>query len=65
MPDTWQVALLVRASMTAAVVLYACSWVSFDAAIARYNLGHDIRPDLYHLRALGEAAKPVIAAHDS
>ena len=48
----------------AAVALYACSWISFDATIARYNLTHDVQSDYRYLCRLGDAAKPIIRSHD-
>jgi hypothetical protein len=56
--------LVLRGGAMAAVVLYACSWVSFDATIADYNLTNDPQPDAQYLCNLGDAAKPVIAAHN-
>ncbi|MBD3665757.1 DUF4153 domain-containing protein [Sulfitobacter aestuariivivens] len=56
--------LVLRGGALTAAVVYVCAFISFDAAIARYNLGHDVTPDRYYLCNLGDAAKPVIAAHD-
>lgn len=56
--------LVLRGGAMAGVVLYACSWISFDATIARYNLSHDVRTDLHYLCSLGDGAEPIIFAHD-
>lgn len=57
--------LLVRLSALGAGVLYLCAWVSFDAAIAQYNLSHDVKRDTFYLCRLGDGAQPVIAAYDA
>lgn len=54
--------LMLRGGAMAGVVLYACSWVSFEATIARYNLSHEVQSDLRYLCKLGDAAKPIIFA---
>ena len=54
--------LLARAALLASLVLYLCSLYSFDAAVARYNLNNPVPLDRAHLCALGDAARPVIAA---
>lgn len=75
----WQVSqgrgsgwLVGHSSAWAAVVIYACTWVSFDATIARYNLAHlslaenqrpAFRYDLPYLCMLGDAAVPVLLDH--
>lgn len=63
--------LLLRVSALAAVVLYICSFASFDAKIARHNLGR-VAPgsihflnqgtiyDEHYLCRLGDAAKPIL-----
>ena len=56
--------LMLRAGVLGMAVLYACTWVSFDATVARYNLNHGVKWDYYYLCNLGDAAKPVIAAYD-
>ena len=56
--------LMLRGGTMAAVALYACSWISFDATIARYNLTHDVQSDYRYLCRLGDAAKPIIRNHD-
>ncbi|WP_432817176.1 DUF4153 domain-containing protein [Sulfitobacter sp. JB4-11] len=57
--------LLVRLGALGAGVLYVCAWVSFDAAIAAYNLSHDVRHDTRYLCQLADGAQPVIAAYDA
>ncbi|MGJ5618100.1 DUF4153 domain-containing protein [Sulfitobacter sp. MF3-043] len=56
--------LMLRGGAMAGVVLYVCALVSFDAVIARYNLSHPVQRDTYHLCWLGDAAQPIIAAHE-
>ena len=54
--------MLIRSGVLGFGVLYVCAFISFDAAIARYNLGQGIRLDARYLCHLGDAAKPIIAA---
>jgi hypothetical protein len=54
--------LMLRAGGLGSAVLYACCFVSFDAAIARYNLGRPMAQDLEYVCSLGDAAQPLIAA---
>ena len=56
--------LVLRGSAMTAVVLYICAFISFDAVIARNNLNNPLRQDYFHMCLLGDAAKPVIAAHE-
>lgn len=56
--------LMLRGGAMAGIVLYVCALVSFDAVIARYNLSHPVQSDTYHLCWLGDAAQPIIAAHE-
>ncbi|MGJ8627033.1 MAG: DUF4153 domain-containing protein [Sulfitobacter sp.] len=56
--------LMLRGGAMAGVVLYICALISFDAVIARYNLNHAVQRDTYHLCWLGDAAQPIIAAHE-
>tara|TARA_R110002049_G_scaffold44333_5_gene129962 strand:- start:11824 stop:13314 length:1491 start_codon:yes stop_codon:yes gene_type:complete len=53
--------LVRRGGLLAAAVLYSCSWISFDATIARYNLGNPVQRDWGHLCWLGDAGQVVIA----
>ena len=57
--------LMLRGGGLASVVLYACTWVSFDATIAHYNLNHAVPSDYHLLCNLGPASKPVVAAFDA
>lgn len=57
--------LLVRLSALGAGVLYVCAWVSFDGAIAQYNLSHEIKQDTFYLCQLGDGAQPAIARYDA
>jgi hypothetical protein len=66
--------LSVQICAMAAAVLYGCAWVSFDATIARYNLAHlslaeNQQPasgyGAPYLCLLGDAAVPVLLAHDA
>lgn len=52
--------LLKRIGLMGAVVIYSCSWFSFDATIARYNLKRQFLSDSYYLCSLGDASKPAI-----
>lgn len=56
--------LVLRGGGLTVAVLYACAFLSFDAMIARHNLTHQPRQDHTYLCALGEAARPVIAAYE-
>ncbi|MGJ8545690.1 MAG: DUF4153 domain-containing protein [Sulfitobacter sp.] len=56
--------LMRRGGALGACVLYLCSLVSFDAAIARYNLNAQVPHDAWYLCSLGEAAAPVIRAYE-
>jgi hypothetical protein len=56
--------LLLRCATLGAVVLYACTFVSFASVVARYNLTHDVRPDPAYLCTLDRAALPAILAHE-
>lgn len=67
----WQVArahssrwLLARVGLLGAAVLYGACFVSFDGRIARYNLTHDVPPDVYYICALGPAALPEIRRYE-
>ncbi len=57
--------LLARAALLGLAVLYACSFVSFDRAIARYNLTHDVPLDAWYICMLGPAALPPIRAYEA
>ena len=56
--------LVLRGGAMASVVLYVCALTSFDAVIARHNLSNPVQNDMYHLCGLGDAAQPIIAAHE-
>ncbi|MEP4194048.1 MAG: DUF4173 domain-containing protein [Aliishimia sp.] len=63
----WQIAygqsniwLLHRAAIMGAITVYASSFLSFDASIARYNLTKNLPRDSPYICSLGEAATPVI-----
>lgn len=65
----WQIAqarsngwLLRRVGVLGGAVVYVCCFVSFDAAIARYNLTYDDSPDRGYLCGLGEGAAPALLA---
>ena len=58
-PASW---MLVRSGALGAVVLYLCSFVSFDATIARHNLSQHSEPDIYLLCDLSEDVIPAMAA---
>ena len=55
--------LVLRGGALTALVLYVCAWVPFDAVIARHNLARPLKQDYVYLCRLGDAAKPVMAAH--
>ena len=55
---------MLRGGAKAGVVLYIWTLISFDAVIARYNLSQPVQRDTYHLCWLGDAAQPIIAAHE-
>jgi hypothetical protein len=57
--------LMLRSGAMGSVVLYVCALISFDAVIARHNLNKPVQNDAYHLCWLGDAAQPVIAAHEA
>jgi len=52
--------LLTRTAILGAVVFYMTAFVSFDRAIAHYNLTHDAPLDWYYVCGLGPSALPVI-----
>ena len=52
--------LLRRVTLAGVATLYLCCFVSFDRAIATYNLTHDVPRDMAYLCNLGEAAVPVM-----
>ena len=56
--------MLKRCALLGAGTLYACSFLSFSAAIADYNLTHDVAPDFYYLCSLDSAALPAITAYE-
>lgn len=55
--------LMRRLTLLGAATIYACTLISFDAAIARHNLTHDVPQDREYLCNLGPAALPAIKAH--
>jgi hypothetical protein len=57
--------LLARAAGLGVVVLYCCSFVSFDRAIAGYNLSHDVPVDRWYICQLGPAALPAIHLYET
>ena len=57
--------LLQRCAALGAVTLYACSFLSFAATIAEYNLSHDVAPDSYYICGLDRAALPAIKAREN
>tara|TARA_R110002072_G_scaffold7161_14_gene39360 strand:+ start:2271 stop:3743 length:1473 start_codon:yes stop_codon:yes gene_type:complete len=56
--------LMLRCGVMGVAALYICALISFDAVIVRYNLSHPVQRDTYHLCWLGDAAQPIIAAHE-
>jgi hypothetical protein len=57
--------MLTRVGALGAGVLYLCAFVSFDAMIARHNLTQEPKRDHYYICQLGDAAQPVILAHEN
>ncbi|WP_306151410.1 DUF4153 domain-containing protein [Roseovarius sp. MMSF_3281] len=59
-PAGW---LVLRGMALSAGVLYLSLFLSFDRAIAHYNLTHEVRKDAYYVCRLGPAALPEIRAY--
>ncbi|QGX97011.1 DUF4173 domain-containing protein [Roseovarius faecimaris] len=55
--------LLTRCAVLGLVTLYLAMFASFDQAIARYNLTHDVPRDPIYICQLGPAALPEIRRH--
>ncbi|MFL4469706.1 DUF4153 domain-containing protein [Tateyamaria armeniaca] len=58
-PAAW---MLLRSGILGAGVLYICAFFSFDGAIARHNLSHHEKPDIFMLCNLSEDVIPAMAA---
>jgi hypothetical protein len=52
--------MMVRVGLLTCLTLYVCAFVSFDRAIARYNLTHHAQLDKWYVCSLGEGALPEI-----
>ncbi|GGX41435.1 hypothetical protein GCM10007385_06230 [Tateyamaria omphalii] len=58
-PAAW---MMLRSGVMGAVVLYLCTFVSFDAAVARHNLSHPVHQDMFMLCQLSEDVIPALAS---
>jgi hypothetical protein len=56
--------MLKRCAVLGFGTLYLCSFLSFAATIADYNLTHDVAPDPIYICGLDRAALPAIIAHE-
>ncbi|WP_168797744.1 DUF4153 domain-containing protein [Aliishimia ponticola] len=55
--------LLQRSAALGAGVVWLCCFVSFDRAIAHYNLTHDVQQDWRYLCRLGDGARLPVLVH--
>jgi len=57
--------LVLRGTVLSAGVMYFSLFLSFDSAIAHYNLTHEVRKDALYICRLGPAALPAIRAYEA
>jgi len=56
--------MLKRCALLGVGTLYTCSFFSFSATIAEYNLSHDVAPDFHYICSLDSAALPAITGFE-